>query len=151
MSTQRIRIREASWPGDRQSLEWVRCEVFVKEQNFPWSLEFDGLDLTALHWLAHTEQGQPVGTLRLLPTGQIGRMAVLAGYRGQGIASRLLRHAIAAAEAHGLPEIWLNAQFMRRSFYGEHGFYVISDVFPEAGIPHQRMLRRLHRPEAVAV
>jgi len=148
---QRIRIREASWPGDRQALEFVRCEVFVKEQGLPWHLEFDGLDLTALHWLALTEQGQPVGTLRLLPSGQIGRMAVLRSFRSRGIASRLLRHAVAAAEAHGLKEIWLNAQFSRRSFYAEHGFYVISDVFEEVGIPHQRMLRRLHRPVAIAV
>ena len=98
---QRIRIREASWPADSMALETVRCEVFVKEQNVSRSLEFDGLDAGALHWLAFTPEGEPVGTLRLLPSGQIGRAAVLRAYRGQGIGSRLLRHAIAAAEAHG--------------------------------------------------
>jgi predicted GNAT family N-acyltransferase len=146
----RIRIREASWPADRVDLEAVRCEVFVKEQNVPRSLEFDGLDATALHWLALTPEEEPVGTLRLLPNGQIGRMAVLPAYRGRGIGSRLLHHAIAAAEAHGWGEVWLNAQYARRGFYAPHGFIVISDVFQDAGIPHQRMLRRLHRNTALA-
>jgi predicted GNAT family N-acyltransferase len=147
--TKRIRIREASWPADKSALETVRCEVFVKEQNVPRSLEFDRLDASALHWLALTPEDEPVGTLRLLPSGQIGRTAVLSDYRGQGIGSRLLRHAIAAAEAHGCGEVWLNAQYARRGFYAQHGFIVISDIFEAAGIPHQRMLRRLNH-KAVA-
>jgi hypothetical protein len=61
---QRIQIREASWPADRMALETVRCEVFVKEQNVSRSLEFDGLDAGALHWLAFTPEEEPVGTLR---------------------------------------------------------------------------------------
>lgn len=147
---QRFRIREASWPADRMALETVRNEVFVREQNVPRHLEFDGLDTSALHWLALTHEEAPAGTLRLLPTGQIGRMAVLRPYRGHGIGSRLLHHAIAAAEAHGWDEVWLNAQYARRGFYARHGFIVISDVFQDAGIPHQRMLRRLTRNTALA-
>ena len=73
----RIRIREASCPADRMALETVRGEVFVKEQRVPHNLEFDGLDSDALHWLALTPEDEPVGTLRLLPSGQIGRLAVL--------------------------------------------------------------------------
>ncbi|TVP85958.1 MAG: GNAT family N-acetyltransferase [Thioalkalivibrio sp.] len=141
----RIRIQEASWPADRVALQTVRCEVFVKEQNVPRSLEFDGLDATALHWLALTPEEEPVGTLRLLPSGQIGRMAVMRDHRGRGIGSRLLNHAIAAAEAHGWDEVWLNAQYASRGFYAPHGFIVISDIFEDAGIPHQRMLRRMTR------
>lgn len=146
----RIRIREASWPADRMGLQAVRCEVFVKEQNVPRTLEFDGLDATALHWLALTSEDEPVGTLRLMPSGQIGRMAVLREYRRRGIGSRLLKHAIAAAEAHGWGEVWLNAQFASRDFYTPHGFIVISDIFEDAGIPHQRMLRRLSRTAEMA-
>ncbi len=140
-----IRIREASWPADRMALETVRCEVFVKEQNVPRHLEFEGRDANALHWLACTPEEEPVGTLRLLPSGQIGRAAVLRAYRGLGIGSRLLRHAIAASEAHGWGEVWVNAQYARRGFYAPHGFIVISDIFEAAGIPHQRMLRRLNQ------
>lgn len=97
------------------SLETVRREVFVQEQNVPRSIEFDGLDSSALHWLALTPEGKPVGTLRLLPSGQIGRMAVLCAYRGQGIGSRVPHHAIAPAEAYGWGEVWLNAAQKRRA------------------------------------
>jgi predicted GNAT family N-acyltransferase len=38
----------------------------------------------------------------------------------------------------------LNAQYPRRSFYAAHGFIVISDIFENAGIAYQRMLRRLN-------
>lgn len=62
--TKRIRIREASHPADRMALETLRGAVFVKEQNVPRHLEFDGLDSSALHWLALTPEDEPVGTLR---------------------------------------------------------------------------------------
>jgi predicted GNAT family N-acyltransferase len=140
----RIQIREASYPGDRSALETVRGAVFVKEQNVPRHLEFDGLDASALHWLALTPEDEPVGTLRLLPNGQIGRLAVLRAYREHGIGSRLVRHAIAAAEALGWDKVWVNAQYSRRGFYASHGFIVISDVFADAGMLHQRMLRPLN-------
>ncbi len=147
----RIRIREASWPADREALEAIRCEVFIREQGVPRGLEFDGRDTSALHWLALAEDDRPVGTLRLLASGQIGRLAVSASERGQGIGSRLLHHAIAAAEAHGWNEVWLNSQHARRSFYAPFGFIVISDVFQEAGIPHQRMLRQLNQRPRLAM
>ena len=83
--------------------------------------------------------------LRLLPSGQIGRAAVLRAYQGLGVGSRLLHHAIAAAQAHGWGEVWVNAQYVRMGFYAAHGFIVISDLFEDAGIPHQRMLRRLNQ------
>ena len=143
--TKRIRIREASHPADRMALETVRGAVFVKEQNVPRHLEFDGLDSSALHWLALTPEDEPVGTLRLLPSGQIGRLAVLRAYRGQGIGSRLVRHAIAGAEALGWDKVWVNAQHSRRGFYAQHGFIAISDVFADASILHQRMLRPLNQ------
>ena len=113
--------------------------------HWPGNRRFDGRDANALHWLALTLEEEPVSTLRLLPSGQIGRAAVPPAYRGRGVGSRLLRHAIAAAEAHGWDEVWVNAQYVRRGFYAAHGFIVISDLFEDAGIPHQRMLRRLNR------
>jgi len=82
---------------------------------------------------------------RCAPSGQIGRAAVLRAYRGQGVGSRLLRHAIAAAEALGWDQVWVNAQHSRRGFYASHGFIVISDLFTDAGILHQRMLRPLNQ------
>jgi len=145
-----ITFREASWPADRDALARVRHEVFVNEQGVPQALEFDGLDPTALHWLATGSAGEPVATLRMLPSGQIGRMAVCKPWRGHGIGSHLLDCALEAATRHGWREVWLNAQNDRIGFYARHEFFVISDTFEDAGIPHRRMLHRLRSPVAEA-
>ncbi|WP_019625465.1 GNAT family N-acetyltransferase [Thioalkalivibrio sp. ALJT] len=143
---QHITFREASWPADAAPLSRIRREVFIEEQHVPEALEFDGLDAAALHWLASGPDQEPIGTLRMLPSGQIGRMAVRAAWRGHGIGSRLLEHALAAAARHGWQEVWLNAQNTRIGFYARHDFFVISDPFEDAGIPHRRMLHRIPRP-----
>ncbi|WP_024326420.1 GNAT family N-acetyltransferase [Thioalkalivibrio sp. AKL19] len=141
-----ITFREATWPADADALARIRCEVFVEEQGVPEALEFDGLDAAALHWLATGPGEEPVGTLRMLPSGQIGRMAVREPWRGHGIGSRLLDCALLAAARHGWREVWLNAQDSRIGFYARHDFFIISDTFEDAGIPHRRMLHRIHNP-----
>ncbi|WP_018863749.1 MULTISPECIES: GNAT family N-acetyltransferase [Thioalkalivibrio] len=146
----RIQFREASWPADAEAISAVRREVFIEEQGVPKALEFDGLDATALHWLAIGPGGEPIGTLRMLPSGQIGRMAVREPWRGHGIGSRLLDYAVEAAIRHGWREVWLNAQNTRLGFYAQHDFFIISDTFEDAGIPHRRMLRRIRQPLAQA-
>ncbi|WP_019591459.1 GNAT family N-acetyltransferase [Thioalkalivibrio sp. ALE20] len=148
--SQRINFRQASWPADRKALSLIRREVFVEEQQVPEDLEFDGLDAGALHWLAEEPGGEPIGTLRLLPSGQIGRMAVRRPWRGHGIGSHLLECALNAAIRHGWREVWLNAQATRLGFYARHDFFIISDTFEDAGIPHRRMLRRIRNSMARA-
>jgi len=54
---------------------------------------------TALDYAAG---GVAIGTARLLPGGRLGRMAVLPDYRGQGVGSALLRHALVLARQRGL-------------------------------------------------
>ncbi|WP_018141712.1 MULTISPECIES: GNAT family N-acetyltransferase [unclassified Thioalkalivibrio] len=142
----RITFREATWPADATALSLIRREVFIEEQGVPEPLEFDGLDPAALHWLATGPDREPIATLRMLPSGQIGRMAVRKPWRGHGIGSRLLDCAMEAARRHGWREVWLNAQDTRIGFYARHDFFVISDTFEDAGIPHRRMLHRIHHP-----
>ena len=71
-----VEIREASWSHDDQALREVRSTVFIDEQQVPVELEWDEFDDESRHWLALAD-GQPVGTARLLRSGQVGRMAVL--------------------------------------------------------------------------
>ena len=63
-------------------LHAVRERVFVREQKVPVELERDELDPRCLHVLAVDEQGRPIGTGRLTPEWQVGRMAVLDAWRG---------------------------------------------------------------------
>ena len=80
LSLQNFAIREADWETDKSVLLELRKQVFIVEQSVPPEEEFDGLDDTSYHWLVQDAEARPIGTGRLLDTGQIGRMAVLDQY-----------------------------------------------------------------------
>ncbi len=142
MTTERklgYRVRRAAWPADQAALRGLRERVFVREQGVPLELEWDGLDAEAIHLLAEDAAGRPVGTARVLASGQIGRMAVLAEFRGLGIGGSLLAAALEASRHSGLPRPWLNAQTSAQGFYERAGFRPQGETFTEAGIPHRKM------------
>jgi len=133
-----IDVRAATWADDQALIAAVRRTVFIDEQRVPEALEWDGLDDDARHWLARAGE-RAVGTARLLPGGQIGRMAVLAPWRRRGVGSALLHAALGAARAAGLGAVFLHAQVHALAFYARHGFVVEGPVFDDAGIPHRAM------------
>lgn len=140
-------IRPAIWSADRADLAAIRRDVFIDEQQVPADLEWDGEDELAQHWLAWCDD-HPVGTVRLLRDGHIGRMAVRKDWRQRGIGSALLQSVIASATHHNLRELYLHAQTHAIDFYARHGFQVEGPEFMDAGIPH-RTMRRLLRAERV--
>lgn len=139
MNAPAISIRQAHWPQEADALRKVRTSVFVEEQRVPPELEWDDHEVSAIHLLAETPDGEPVGTARLLPNGQIGRMAVLKSRRKTGIGTALLDTALEIAEKKGLPTPFLNAQVSAIAFYRRMGFRETGGVFMEAGIAHLRM------------
>jgi predicted GNAT family N-acyltransferase len=138
-----FRVRRADWQADLARLRAVREAVFVVEQHVPVALEWDELDAMSLHVLAETYNGEPIGTGRLLPDGHVGRMAVLAHWRGSGVGRALLRELLNAAREAGVQEVVLHAQAHAVEFYRRHGFAPQGEPFMEAGIPHQAMQLRL--------
>jgi len=131
--------RSANWPDDIPALRLVRTRVFINEQKVPETLEWDNDDPIALHFLAEDESGQPIGTARLLQTGQIGRMAVLKKWRGRGVGNALLSRVLAQITLDQYPSPFLNAQVQVVGFYSRFGFVPQGEPFSEAGILHQRM------------
>lgn len=127
----------------REHLVQVRTEVFVREQAVPPALELDGRDAECAHVLACDAAGAPIGAGRLLPDGQIGRMAVLAAWRGAGVGAALLAALVAEARRRGHRAAHLHAQAHARRFYERHGFEVEGEEYLEAGIPHVGMRRSL--------
>ena len=142
MTERRYKLRLAHWPEDRDALRLVRETVFVQEQKVPIELEWDGIDDQCLHMLAEDDQGNPVGTGRLLPDGHIGLMAVLGEWRGQGVGTALLRALMEEGEKRGFRELVLAAQLQAIPFYEKEGFVAEGDVFDDAGIPHRNMVWR---------
>ncbi|MCW5622566.1 MAG: GNAT family N-acetyltransferase [Burkholderiales bacterium] len=135
-------VRMADWERDREALRAVREAVFVVEQGVPIELEWDEFDAVSTHVMAEDASGRAIGTGRLLPDGHIGRMAVLAPWRGHGIGAALLARLIERARDAGMDELRLHAQSHAVPFYARHGFACAGDEFIEAGIPHRLMCRR---------
>jgi predicted GNAT family N-acyltransferase len=138
-------------PEEQVAIRWARDErevsgafalreaVFYGEQNVPLQDELDELDRDAQHLVALDPDGSVIGTLRLLSFGdeaKIGRVAVAAAMRRQGIASRMLEIALARAREQGFRRVRLAAQVAAVALYEQAGFAVESDPFEEAGIPH---------------
>jgi predicted GNAT family N-acyltransferase len=125
----------------------LRHEVFVLEQQVPEELEVDEDDKVATH-LAALSYGEVIGTLRIVHherTAKIGRMAILASARKQGIGRELMERAAATASRAGADEIILGAQLTARGFYERLGYVEEGAVFDDAGIPHVMMRKVLGR------
>jgi predicted GNAT family N-acyltransferase len=87
--------------------------------------------------------GEAIGTGRLMPDGRIGRMAVLAPWRGKGVGAAILEALMAEARRRGFREAHLHAQSHARDFYARHGFAVEGEEYLEAGIAHVGMRAKL--------
>lgn len=136
-------VRRASWEADAPLIRAVREAVFIREQGIPADLEWDEEDARAIHFLAIAADGRAIGTGRLLRSGVIGRMAVLADCRGRGVGRALLTGLLDTARERGDAAVTLSAQTRVVGFYKRMGFTPVGEVYLEAGIPHQRMRRRL--------
>jgi predicted GNAT family N-acyltransferase len=137
-----FRVRLVGWDEAAPVLSRIRTTVFVGEQGVPPEIEIDGRDPECAHAIAESAAGEAIGTGRLMPDGRIGRMAVLAGWRGRGVGAAILEALMAEARRRGFRETWLHAQSHARDFYARHGYVVEGDEYLEAGIPHVHMRSR---------
>ncbi|SIS66788.1 GNAT family N-acetyltransferase [Paracoccus saliphilus] len=138
-----MRIEETD---DIDACRALRHAVFIEEQGIAEADEWDDLDGQAIHLLAW-EEGEPVGTARILQsgtTGKIGRVCVLAKARGTGLGTKLIRAAVDVLRARpGVTHAKLGAQVHAIGFYEKLGFKVAGEVYDDAGIPHRDMIREL--------
>lgn len=144
-----FRVDPVAYEAGLSDLRSVREAVFVREQGVPLEMEWDELDPLCHHVIARDEAGQPIGTGRLTPDHRIGRMAVLADWRGKGVGDALLLALIEQARRLGWRELALHAQVSAIGFYARHGFLPYGERFEEAGIDHQSMRSLLDKPNTV--
>lgn len=119
----------------------LRREVFIGEQKVPAEEEFDSYDHTATHVVALID-GDVVGTLRILfldEHAKFGRVAVAPAARGRGIASAMMRFAMALAREHGETRFYLTAQSDKLALYEKLGFTAFGDELIDGGMPHFAM------------
>ena len=146
--------------GDRARFQWMsfgdfstallyealrfRQAIFVVEQASPYP-DLDSLDQRAHHLLLWVD-GTLVGGLRLLPDpGEaritVGRVAVAAALRRQGLARRLMDAALARCR-QDFPAcaVTLSAQTYLVPFYETLGFRATSPPYDDYGVPHVEMI-----------
>jgi predicted GNAT family N-acyltransferase len=138
-----LEILIKQWKEAQTDAFLVRQKVFIHEQGVPAELELDEFDPLAVHALAYLD-GQCIGTGRLVDLGngqaQIGRMAVLAQFRGTGTGKQLLEQLIGIAKSQGTHTIILHSQVVAIPFYEKLGFRAEGPTYDEAGIPHRNMI-----------
>jgi predicted GNAT family N-acyltransferase len=131
----------ADWGNDqdREACKAVREQVFIVEQQVPADEEWDDLDARARHVVARDGVGRPIGTGRLTEKAMIGRMAVLAEWRGRHVGAVMLDTLIEHARALAYPAVEIHAQTQAAPFYANVGFAAYGDEFDECGIAHVHM------------
>ncbi len=143
----------------------LRIDVFVVEQNCAYAeLDNDDKAVGTLHVQGRLKSsGQLVACARIITdqvnveeaaTGsvtkesvikenviKIGRVAVIADLRGQGVARELMSQVLAyIGSEFEKPEVQLSAQTYIESFYQTLGFRSVSGEYLEDGIPHVDMV-----------
>jgi ElaA protein len=145
-------------PATLYALLRLRVDIFVVEQACPYP-ELDGRDLeprTRHYWLeggpgvgggggdrgGRDVPDRPLGCLRLLkePDGgyRIGRLCVASGFRGRGLARRLMDAVLAEV---GNADCVLDAQTSSAGLYSGLGFVAVGDAYDWDGIEHVPMRR----------
>ena len=141
-----FRVEPADWVTDLAALRAVREPVFIVEQNVPLEDEWDALDPRSRHVIARAADDTPIGTARLTPDRMIGRMAVVADWRGRGVGAALLEAILDQARAKGYPAVELHAQTHAIPFYEKFGFVAYGEEFDECAIMHRMMRLDLAAP-----
>ena len=141
-----VDVRLGSWAELKADGQPLRAAVFVVEQKVPAELEYDEADGDAVHAVAYNRFKQALATGRLLEhapgVGRIGRMAVNASMRNNGVGRQVLDALVSAAGLR-FDSVVLHAQTSAAEFYRRAGFVAQGGVFEEAGIAHIEMVKRL--------
>lgn len=136
-----LKVEIVKWIDDHAQLKNIREKVFIQEQKVTPELEWDGMDEKAIHFLVFKDE-EAIGCARAIVIKsqmQLGRMAVLKEYRGQGAGSTLIEKAIVTAKLKQLSGIHISAQCNAINFYVKFGFEVMGDTYLDAEILHRDM------------
>ncbi len=142
-------VRFASTTQDREAAFELRRAVFEVEQNVPRPLDRDVHDSNADHVVVFDGEGRCVGTGRIVRvdsrTCQVGRMAVAAAHRRNGVGAAVLEALERMASLRGVAEIFLHSQLPAEAFFRKRGYVAEGPGFEDQGVKHVLMRKLLAR------
>ena len=129
----------------------LRVDVFVVEQQCAYrEVEEHDRHPEVRHLSGRNEGGQLMAYARLLPPGlrypevNLGRFVVRADCRKQGLGHQLLQEALRQiSDCWPETPIRISAQDYLQGFYAQYGFFRVSDMYLEDGIPHVEMVKEV--------
>lgn len=133
-----IQIVAGSWEHLKAAAQQIREQVFILEQQIAPEDEWDAEDAVATHFVLYHDQ-EAVATARLLPNDRIGRVAVLAQYRGQGLGAKLMQNVLDFAQQQGRTQVHLSSQVQAMAFYQALGFVAAGEPYLDCDIAHIHM------------
>ena len=131
------------WHDGEPLLRAIREAVFIREQNVPAELEWDGKDDACRHALALSLNGDAIGCGRMQPNGHIGSVAVLLQWRKQKMGTAIIEALLDEARSRGYKQVDVDAQIHAIPFYQNFGFIEHGKEFLDAGMPHKKMKLKL--------
>lgn len=138
-----MKFKIAKTKDDVEICHKLREIIFIKEQNVPVSVEKDGKDIYATHFLLLNDDNIPIGVGRVVAdnnTAVIGRVGIMKEFRKNGFGVILMRNIIDYCKRHGFKKMTLSAQEHALDFYKKLNFEVISDRYiSPSNIPHLKM------------
>jgi predicted GNAT family N-acyltransferase len=143
MMTTPFTVSLVCWHDGEPLLRAIREAVFIREQNVPEELEWDGKDEDCRHALALSLNGDAIGCGRIQPNGHIGRVAVLPQWRKQLVGTALMEALLDEAHSRNYKQVEVDAQTYAIPFYRKFGFVESGKEFMDAGLPHKKMSLKL--------
>lgn len=137
-----MHIAVMSWADAEPLAAPIRFSIFMGEKDAA-GVELDERDKDCVHVIAYDDASKPIGTARLMPDGQIGRMAVVKEWRRRGVGKALLEGLVSEAKRRGYPEVRLSAPVQALEFYREHGFVADGKIQKVGGVLQQPLKRPL--------
>jgi predicted GNAT family N-acyltransferase len=134
-------VSRVQWEQAAPLLKNVREQVFICEWRIPKHIEFDRKDRFAYHILACNDVTQePIGTGRILTTGEVSRIAVVKSYRKDQVDKIILQGLLNIATELNLREIFIYCPLDTIDYFRRNNFTTSGAVFMEAGMPRQKMI-----------
>ncbi len=137
-----MRVEILNWEQAEPAAAPIRFAIFMGEKDAA-GVELDELDKDCVHVIAYDDGGKAIGTARMHPDGQIGRMAVVKDWRRRGVGKALLEGLVNEASKRGLAAVRLSAPVQALEFYREQGFVPDGKIQPAGGGLQQPMKKPL--------